>query len=371
MKIIQVCPRYSPRIGGVETHVKELSKGLIEKGFEVEIYSTDSQNKKLSVEFINGIKIFRCRSFSPNNAYYFSPTLYHVLKKSRYDVIHAHSYHAFPLLIGALANRKKKPLVTTFHYYGSGYSTFRAMLHIPYMVFGFYIVNSTNRIICVSTHEKKIIENKFPLASNKTIHIPNGVNYERFANSKPILDEKGFKILYIGRLSPEKNLKALFFAYKELQERIEETKLIIVGRGPDLPYLKKLSERLSLRNVIWIDRVSHDSIASYYKSADVFVLPSGKEVQCISVLEAMASGLPVIIPHYAGAKEFFFNEETGLFFKNKDYHDLVEKLTRLGYNENLRKKMGKKAQKYIKNNFNWDVLIPKYIELFHEVMVNE
>jgi 1,2-diacylglycerol 3-alpha-glucosyltransferase len=371
MKIIQVCPRYSPQIGGVETHVKELSRGLVEKGFEVEIYCADSQNKKLSVEFIEGVKVFRCRSFAPNDSYYFSPILYDILKKSKYDVMHAHSYHAFPLLIGALAKRKGKPLVTTFHYYGRGYSTFRSMLHAPYIVFGHYIVNSTKRIVCVSKNEKKIIENKFPFASEKTIHIPNGVNYERFANSRPILDEDGFKILYVGRLSPEKNLQTLFLAYKELQEKIENTKLIIVGSGPSLFYLKKLSEHLSLRNLIWTSGISHELIASYYKSADVFVLSSDKEVQCISVLEAMASGLPVVLPYYDGVKDIVFNGETGLFFKNNNYHDLTEKLMRMNYDENLRKKMSKEAQKNIKNNFDWKILIPKYIELFHEVMANE
>ncbi len=223
----------------------------------------------------------------------------------------------------------------------------------------------------MSKHEKSIIENKFPLASEKTIYIPNGVNYETFANSEPILDEEGFKILYVGRLSHEKNLEILFFAYKELQEKFERTKLIIVGEGPAFFHLKKLSERLSLRNLIWEGGVSHKSIAGYYKSADVFVLPSRKEVQCISVLEAMASGLPVLIPYYEGVKDIVFNEETGLFFKNNDYHDLVEKLIRLNHDVNLRKRMGKKAQKNIKNNFNWNILIPKYIELFHEVMSNE
>jgi len=371
MKIIQVCPRYVPQIGGVESHVKELSKGLIKKGFDVEIYSADSQNKKVSEEFINGVKTFRCRSFAPNDSYYFSPTLYDILKKSKYDVIHAHSYHAFPLLIGALANRKRKPLVTTFHYYGRGYSTFRSMLHIPYNIFGYYIVNSAKRIICVSKHEQKIIENKFPSASDKTVYIPNGVNYERFANSRPILDENGFKILYVGRLSPEKNLETLFFAYKKLQENVENTKLIIVGRGPASPFLKKLSERLSLRNLIWVDGVSHDLIASYYKSADAFVLPSNKEVQCISVLEAMASGLPVVIPYYYGVKDIVLDEETGLFFEQNGYHDLAEKLISLSRDENLREKIGKQAQKHIKDNFDWKILIPKYVKLFHEVMNDE
>jgi len=371
MKIIQVCPRYSPQIGGVETHVKELSKKLVEKGFEVEIYSTDPQNKKLSVKFVDGVKISICRSFAPNESYYFSPTLYNLLKKARYDVIHAHSYHAFPLLISALANGKRKPFVTTFHYYGHGYSAFRSMLHMPYKFFGHYIVNSAKRIICVSQHEKKIIESQFPIASQKTIYIPNGVNYRKFAKSKPILDEDGFKILYAGRLSPEKNLRTLLFAYKELQEKIKGTKLIIVGRGPALLYLKKLSERLSLRNVIWTGGVPHESIAGYYKSADVFVLPSKKEVQCISVLEAMASGLPVVLPYYDGVKGILFNEENGLFFNNNDNHDLFEKLMRLNYDENLRKKMGKMAQENIKKNFAWSTLIKKYIELFHEVMANE
>jgi len=234
-------------------------------------------------------------------------------------------------------------------------------------------------------HARKI----FVISKNKASYVKRmglvnvkvqtmGVDYnifkplnKKYARRAIGLEEGRLVILYVGRLSPEKNLKTLLFAYKELQEKIRKTKLIIIGRGPDFFYLKKLSERLSLRNLIWIDGVSHDLIASYYKSADVFVLPSKKEVQCISVLEAMASGLPVVTPYYSGIRGTIFDEETGLFFKNNDYHNLVEKLMRLNHDENLRKKIGKKAQNHIKNNFDWNILIPKYIEPFHEVMANE
>ena len=98
MKIAQVCPRYYPDIGGVQTHVKEISEGLAKKGFEVEVLTIDPSKKLLKKEVLNGVIVKRFGSWAPNEAYYFSRELKRYLAKnsSDYDVVHAHSYHAFP-----------------------------------------------------------------------------------------------------------------------------------------------------------------------------------------------------------------------------------------------------------------------------------
>lgn len=80
MKIAQICPRYSPDIGGVETHVKEISERLVRAGHDVEVITTDPTGRLSKRETINGVKVIRFRSFAPGNAYYFAPQIYYYLK---------------------------------------------------------------------------------------------------------------------------------------------------------------------------------------------------------------------------------------------------------------------------------------------------
>lgn len=92
MKIIQVCPRFFPDIGGIETHVYEISKRLA-KDNDVYVYTTDPTGKLPKQEMIEGVNVLRFKSFAPNEAYFFSPLMYFALKKQSCDILHVHSFH--------------------------------------------------------------------------------------------------------------------------------------------------------------------------------------------------------------------------------------------------------------------------------------
>jgi len=100
LKIAFVTPRYSPYIGGVETHIKEVSERLAKIGFSITVLSTDPLGILPKEEKINGVYVRRFKSWASYEAYYFSRNLkeYLVRNSRDYDLIHAHSYHAFPAL---------------------------------------------------------------------------------------------------------------------------------------------------------------------------------------------------------------------------------------------------------------------------------
>ena len=91
MNIVQVCPRYYPDIGGVETHVQEISEKLVKHGFNVEVVCTDPVGNLSKNEVINKVSITRFRSYAPSDAYYFAPQIFLYLKNNCADIIHAHS----------------------------------------------------------------------------------------------------------------------------------------------------------------------------------------------------------------------------------------------------------------------------------------
>lgn len=371
MKIIEVCPHYYPSIGGIPTHVKELSERLSKNGFDVEVYTTDPTGQLPKEEEINGIPVKRVKSFTPRGSYYFSLQLFKVLKKVDYDVMHSHGYHALPLLISNFARKKHKKFFVTTHFNNGGFTLFRSILHFPYRFLGYGIIKNADKIICVTKHEAESLKKIFPSSFKKILLIPNGVDYERFANSEPIYEEKGFNILYTGRISEEKNLETLFFAYKEVQEKIDDVKLTIIGEGHYLFTLKKLEKKLGIKGVNWLGNVSQEDISRYYKTSKLFILPSKKEVFGISLLEAMASGIPVITANRSEIKDVIKNNITGLTFNKGDYHELAQIILGLVEDEKLRDSISKNAQELVKKNFDWKILIQEYVRLFNGAELNE
>ena len=133
MKILQVSVGYPPYIGGVQEHVKNISERLA-KEHQVTVFAGDPSGKLTSEEKINGVLVKRFKSFSPNNAYHLSFEMLNELRKSEFDIVHGHCYHALPLYLSRYARRKK--FVVTPHYVGHGITPFRDFLIKLYKPFG-------------------------------------------------------------------------------------------------------------------------------------------------------------------------------------------------------------------------------------------
>jgi len=181
VRIIQVCPRFLPAIGGVETHVYEIAKRL-SKDNEVLVYTTDPSGKLPAEENIGGIKIKRFKSYAPNESYFFSPQLYFALKKESCDILHLHSYQAFPAFLAYLAmnEKQRKKLIVTPHYHPKGGTAFRSALRKMYDRVQKQLLLKADKVICVSEHEKRLLKEKFGMSSQKMVHIPNGIEIKKF-----------------------------------------------------------------------------------------------------------------------------------------------------------------------------------------------
>ena len=300
MKIAQVCPRYSPDIGGVETDVKEISERLVLEGHEVEVITTDPSGKLKNKEIINGVKVTRFKSFAPGNAYYFAPQIYIYLKNHKYDVIHAHSYHALPALFAALSERNKK-FVFSPYYHRGGHTPFRNLLHKPYKFLGKMIFSRADAVICISEYEKGLIESDFNVAE-KTIKIQNGINLSEFENLKSQKNENKDKILlYVGRLEEYKGVQYIIQSLPELQD----FRLRIVGKGPYEKELRDIAERLEVgERIEWLKGISRKELLECYADADIFLMLSSHEAYGITVAEALASGTPCVVAKGSALDEF-------------------------------------------------------------------
>lgn len=302
MKIIQVCPRYYPDIGGVETHVQEISERLVKHGFNVEVVCTDPYGNLLKKEVINKVSIIRFRSYAPGNAYYLAPQIFLYLKNNYADAIHAHSYHALPAMFAALAKGGRK-LVFTPHYHRGGHTPARNFLHTIYRPFGGKIFDRADKVVCVSEYEQKLVMSDFGVPEMKIEKIPNGLNLEEFADLTP--ERNGDTLLYVGRLEKYKGVQHIISALPQL----DGFELVIVGKGPYENDLRELADKLGVsEHISWQSDVTREELLRHYASADVFLMLSTHEAYGITVAEALASGTPCVVAENGALKEFADNK---------------------------------------------------------------
>ena len=136
-------------------------------------------------------------------------------------------------------------------------------------------------------------------------------------NGEPVL-------LYVGRISKEKDLDVLAAAYRKLREKHPEARLVFVGDGP---YLKELRE--TLPEAVFTGYLSGAELANAFASADIFVFPSTTDTFGNVVLEAMASGLPAVVSDTGGPRELVRNGVTGYVTRSLDVEDFTTAAERL------------------------------------------
>jgi glycosyltransferase involved in cell wall biosynthesis len=196
MKILQVCPKYYPSIGGIEEHVKNISERLAKK-HEVTVFTCDPAGKLSSRQQVNGVLVWRFKSFTPGDAYYISFQMARELKKANFDIVHGHSYHALPLYFARNTGAKK--FVVTPHYHGHGHTLTRNFIIKLYKPFGKNIYEKADKVIAVSRYERQLLLHDFAINEKKIAVIPNGVDLSEISKVEAIPRELK-TILYVGRL---------------------------------------------------------------------------------------------------------------------------------------------------------------------------
>ncbi|MUW13419.1 glycosyltransferase [Halorubrum sp. CBA1125] len=296
MKILQVTPRYPPQSGGVETHVKEISEGLVEHGYEVTVISADAQKESERQERRDGVAVQRYRSVAPNNAMHVCPQIAMAVRQSDADIIHAHNYHSFPLFFAALGVGDRKFVVTT-HYHGESTSSLRNRLLSLYRPFGRWAVRRADEVIAVSEWESEQLATDFDV--DATV-IQNGVDGERFAQAQPIERGRPY-LLTVGRLVEYKGVQHVIRAMVELPEY----DLLVAGSGPYQEVLMQIARENGVENrVNFLGYVDEEELPGLYAGADVYVTMSEFEAYGMTVAEALAAGTPCVVREVGGLRDW-------------------------------------------------------------------
>lgn len=373
-----------PSSGGMETQGKLLTEGLVKAGHQV-IVITTAHPQNLEKEIRNGVEI-RCLKNTPSRVYsqeWWEESVRHfnILHRGKnFDVVLSQSVSGWGYLkakkqfgipcVAIMHGTTFRELKTRWASVSSplGFLRFLKELSIRLWrtVFRWLCwFGKFDAIIAVSEAVRGSLIKNYFLSPQKVFTVYNGVDIEKFEarNSTP---KENKTILYLGRLDRDKGLSLLLRAVANFQ-------LLIVGDGPEKTRLEKQAKELGLSDVVeFVGQVPYEETPKYYQAADVFVLPSeALEGLPMTVIEAMAAGLPVVASRVGGVPEAVIEGETGLLVEPGNVEELSAALQKLLTDDVLREKMGRRAREVAEEKFSQEKMVEETLKVMTHLCVKQ
>jgi len=276
----------------------------------------------------------------------------------RYDLIHA--FFSIPSGLIAYLCKKQIPYLVSLR--GSDVPGFNERFSFQYIFLKPIIRQVWKNASAVIANSQGLKELALRTASDLKIDIiPNGVNIADFTPRKGRKNGK-FTILTVARLIPRKGIDNLIKAVPLLVKEAPNIRLRIIGEGNKENELKRLAQELKVAKYIdfW-GYVPHQEIANHYSASDIFVLPSRNEGMSNVILEAMASGLPIITTDTGGTKELI--KGNGIIVPRDNSEAISNAVLNLIRDKTLRENLGIKGRK-IAESMSWKNVAQNYFAVY-------
>lgn len=360
--------RIPSREGGIEIVVEEISTRMVALGHSVTCYNRTGHHisgKEFDVGSFNKYKGVKLKSvFTINRkglaamTSSFFGAVYSAFGK--YDVVHFHAEGPCAMLW--LPKLFGKRCVATIHgidWQRAKWGNFAS----KYIKFGEKVaVKYADEIIVLSAGVQKYFKDSY---GRKTVFIPNGVIRPILRSSQLIKEkfelEKDSYLLFLGRLVPEKGIRYLIEAFKDVKT---EKKLVIAGGSSDTQaFMQELKElAYGDSRIIFTGFVQGQMLEELYSNAYVYTLPSDLEGMPLSLLEAMSYGNCCLTSDIAECAEVV--KDKAIMFKKSDVFDLKEKLQYVCDNPDAVKKFKDGAMDFICSKYNWDEVVKQTLMLY-------
>lgn len=378
MKIGLVSPYDWSYPGGVRDHVLHLANEFMAQGHDVRILAPASGPKrKISEKYI--YKIGRTTPIPANGSIarvvVFDPALNlrvrKVLQRERFDILHIHEPLAPGLSLSAL-RCSQTVTIGTFH--ASSEASTNATFNLAYASTVPFFRQFWRRLhgrIVVSNATYKFISHHFP---GDYRVIPNGVHLDHFAGDvqpfPEFLDGK-LNILFLGRFEKRKGAKYLLRAIPAIREAYPNTRFIFVGEGRLRPGFQRYVERRDWRDVLFTGYISEEDKARYFASADVFCAPAtGGESLGIVLLEAMASGKPIVASNISGYRTVITHGVDGLLIPPRSSSDLAEAVGQLLKHESLRQHFSQAGLQKARD-YAWPSVASRILDYYNDILAEQ
>jgi len=351
--------------GGVLTATMQWADGLARKSCNINIFfltQSEQARRLMSSDSIH-FEYFTFSNFLPN------PRAIINFLRDRPDIVHINF-----AWFGPLAIFKKWTFKTPFIYTSHGLPqpwlepslAYKIAYTIEHCLVRF-VASRSSVVVAISKYVKEVLKERYDVDSEVIYH---GIEAERFKpknkrRNKPKLayKEMDFIILYVGKLHPYKDPLTLIKAISMAVEKNANLHLVMIGDGELYTEVEKEISKLNLSNYVRLFRhVDNQMLEMLYDAADVFVLPSVNEAFGMVLLEAMASGLPLIVSNSGACPEVVGN--AGILFNPGNYSELAEKILCLSQEKELLRKLGEAGMKRVRETFSWEDKIDQYLKLY-------
>lgn len=363
MKIVQVVAYYPPHLGGMQNVVREISRKLAKRGHEVEVFTSDIGCKKKKLRSINNLKINYLRSIELAHTPIIPSLFFKLLTISKDSIVHVHVAQVLiPEIVFLVLKIRKIPYIVHFHtdVGPSGRLGFLLPLYKKYILKR--ILKFASRVVVLTKEYKGIINRKYGILEKITI-IPNGVS-EKFFLGKENFSSENVNLLFIGRLTVEKNVPTLIRAVSLMKNRVT---LHIVGDGEMKEEIENTFSDKKIKKVILHGEKTGKDLVNFYKNANIFLLASDYEGLPLVLLEAMASGTPIIASDVRGIREFV--GDTGVLINPPTSNNFAKAIDNLIEDKKMRKTLSVKGRKKARG-YDWNRITEKFEEVYKEI-INE
>jgi glycosyltransferase involved in cell wall biosynthesis len=375
--------------------VMELSKRLVERNIKVDVLAPHAPGAKKN-EVMNGINIYRYKYFfcrwqqlayqggilaniKKNKWLYFLVPLFlfsqtwsllMLVKKNKYDLIHAHwliPQGLISVFILRYLYKATPKILCTSH--GGDLFSFQSTFFNKIQK---WVLNNSDGITVVSEHMRKIclhitnIEEKIYVCS-MGVDLMNAFipleNVRRDSN----------KILFVGRLVEKKGVTVLLNATHSVVRKYPELKLVIVGDGPERGKLETLCKELNIEHAVeFFGALKQNQLPEIYSSASIVVMPSNdQEGLGLVAIEAMGCGCAVIASSLPAVEDIVENGVNGVLVKPGNSIELAYAIENLLVNAKLKIKIASKARQTVIKKFDWQIIANKYREIIESTCAKQ
>ncbi len=373
MRIAIFSDTFSPEINGVTRNLDRLVNYFSQEGIEYIVFAPESGQK---TESLHENKIIRMKSYN----FVFYPELKislpnylkvkKVIENLDVDLIHLVTPFNIGLLGLYYAKQNDIPLTASYHTNFDQYLDYYNINFIENLAWKYLRWFHNYAAINFCPSQVTLEELKERNFRNLDIW-GRGIDTDLFSpdhRSKKFIEEntlsEKISILYVGRAAKEKNISLILESLKKLNKKYKnKIELIITGDGPELDYLKKSAPE----NVIFTGFKKGLELSKIYASADIFAFSSLTETYGNVIIEAMASGLPVVAVYAGGVKENLIDKYNGLKCENDDVDEFASKLEKLILDDNFRKALSHNARNYSLDK-TWQTVLEKFVNKLYEVI---
>jgi len=372
VRIAVIIPKFG-LLGGAEGHTAEITNRIAQKQeFDVHVFANKWANQSENITFhkipvITFPKFFTTISFA-----YFAGLK---ISRSHVDLVHTHEriFHADLCTLHGIPHQTWVREVRN--------KRIPSLFDQATMWVGRKGVENSQIFVAVSSLTREKFLEEYPDVDPERVKIIcPGVNVEQFSKLDRLVCRHqicqqygiGPNDIVILFVSMNYDIKGLDFLMSGLAQFLndlknKQVKLLIVGKSNNRKY-ESLARTLGIHNsVIYTGAVNHDLIARFYRASDIFAMPSRFDTFGLTVLEAMAASLPVIISTNVGAKDIVKQGENGIIVNNEKHREEIGRALELLCNSDIRMKFSSRAFSTALN-YSWEASVDQYVSLYDQLL---